>query len=120
MAMMIVLRLVAWALAAAVVFATLGPPSYRPHADLGQNGEHAMAFVLVGLALGLAYARYRILTALIAVAMTGLIEILQFWAPGRHARLMDFVVDALAACAGLAVAAALDWAVRRSHLRPSQ
>jgi hypothetical protein len=118
--MTIILRLIAWSLAAAVVFATLGPPSYRPHADLGQNGEHALAFVLVGLAFGLAYTRYRVLTGLIAVAMTGLIEILQFWAPGRHARLMDFVVDALAACAGLAIVAARDWAVRRSRLRPSQ
>jgi VanZ family protein len=118
--MTIVLRLIAWSLAAAVVFATLGPPSYRPHADLGQNGEHALAFVLVGLAFGLAYTRYRMLTGLITVAMTGLIEILQFWAPGRHARLMDFVVDALAACAGLAIVAARDWAVRRSRLRPSQ
>jgi VanZ family protein len=47
--------------------------------------------------------------------MTGVIEILQFWAPGRHARLSDFVVDALAACAGLAVAAALDWVISRNR-----
>jgi VanZ family protein len=110
--MTIFLRVIAWSLAAAVTFATLGPPRFRPHADLGQNGEHAFAFVLVGLAFGLAYQRNRPLTALAAVAMTGVIEILQFWAPGRHARLSDFIVDALAACAGLAIAAALDWANR--------
>src|SRR5215470_13667768 len=102
------LRIVAWGLAAAVTFATLGPPRHRPHApDLGQNGEHALAFILVGLAFGFAYRRNRLLTALIVVAFTGAIEILQFWAPGRHARPSDFIVDALAACAGLAVAAAL-------------
>jgi VanZ family protein len=117
--MTILLRLVAWGLAAAVTFATLGPPRYRPHADLGQSGEHALAFVLVGLAFGLAYRRNRLLTALAAVAMTGAIEVLQFWAPGRHARLSDFVVDALAACAGLAVAAALDWVVSRSRPQTS-
>ena len=100
-------------MAAAVTFATLGPPQFRPHADLGQNGEHALAFVLVGLAFGLAYRQQRTLTALVAVAMTGMIEILQFWAPGRHARLSDFVVDALGACAGLAIAAALDRVSRR-------
>jgi VanZ family protein len=120
MAMTNFLRLLAWCLAAAVAFATLGPPSYRPHADLGQNGEHALAFVLVGVVFGLAYARDRLLTAFFGVAMTGLIEILQLWAPGRHARLMDFVVDALAACVGLAAAATLDWAIRRTRLRPSQ
>jgi VanZ family protein len=118
--MTIYLRIFAWLLAAAVVFATLGPPRYRPHADLGQSGEHALAFVLVGLAFGLAYTRNRLWTALIAVAMAGAIEILQLWAPGRHARWMDFAVDALAACVGLAAAAALDWAMKRTLLQASQ
>jgi VanZ family protein len=117
--MTVFLRIVAWSLAAAVAFATLGPPRYRPHADLGQSGEHALAFVLVGLAFGLAYRRNRLLTTLVAVLMTGAIEILQFWAPGRHARLSDFVVDALAACAGLAVAATLDWLISRSRPQTS-
>src|SRR5438874_1149781 len=53
------LRLFAWSLAAAVAFATLGPPEYRPHSSLGQNGEHALAFVLIGVAFGLAYTRNR-------------------------------------------------------------
>jgi VanZ family protein len=105
-----ILRIFAWLLAAAVTFATLGPPRYRPHSSLGQDGEHALAFVLVGLAFGLAYTRNRLLTAVVAVVMIGVIELLQFWAPGRHARLEDFVVDALAALAGMAVAAVLDWA----------
>src|SRR6202161_1511300 len=108
-----ILRIFAWLLAAAVTFATLGPPRFRPHSNLGQDGEHALAFVLVGLAFGLAYTRNRLLTAAIAVMMIGVIEILQFWAPGRHARLEDFVVDALAACAGLLLAAVLDWARQR-------
>ena len=120
MTMTIFIRTLAWCLAAAVAFATLGPPYYRPHTDLGQNAEHAIAFILIGLAFGLAYTRTRLLTTLVAVVMTGVIELLQFWAPGRHARLMDFVVDALAACVGLAAAAALDWATKRSRLRLSQ
>jgi VanZ family protein len=112
-AMTIVLRLSAWLLAAAVAFATLGPPRYRPHADLGQDGEHALAFLLIGLAFGLAYPRHRLLATIIAVVLTGALEVAQFWAPGRHARLEDFVVDALAACAGFAFAAALGWLGRR-------
>ena len=109
------LRLIAWGLAAAVTFATLGPPRYRPHADLGQNGEHALAFVLVGLA----YRKNRLVTAVVAVALTGTMEILQFWVPGRHARISDFVVDAAAACAGLALAATLDWVVSRNRTQTS-
>jgi VanZ family protein len=109
----ILLRLFAWSLAAAVTFATLGPPSLRPHSHLGQDGEHGLAFVLVGLAFGFAYTRHRLMTSVVAVAMIGLLEIMQLWAPGRHARLEDFVVDALTACAGIAFAAAFDWATQR-------
>jgi VanZ family protein len=118
-AMTTILRLIAWGLAAAVTFATLGPPRYRPHADLGQNGEHALAFVLVGLAFGLAYRKSRLMTALIGVTLTGAIEVLQFWAPGRHARMADFVVDATAACAGIALAAALEWIANRKRPQTS-
>src|SRR5712671_4686171 len=111
--MNLILRVIAWLLTAAVTFATLGPAWLRPHSELGQDGEHALAFILVGLAFGLAYPRRRLLTAVIAVAMIGTLEILQLWMPGRHARLEDFVVDAAAACAGLAIAAALDWTIQR-------
>src|ERR1700756_1964467 len=111
-----ILRIFAWLLAAAVTFATLGPPRFRPHSYFGQDGEHALAFGLVGLAFGFAYRRNRLLTSAISVVMIGVLEILQIWAPGRHARFADFVVDALAACAGLPPpAAASDWATRRSR-----
>lgn len=111
--MIIILRLVAWGLAAAIAYATLGPATQRPHSNLGQNGEHAFAFVLLGLAFGLAYARAPGRTAVLVIVYTGLVEVLQFLAPGRHARLSDFVVDALAACAGLAGARAIDWTIGR-------
>ena len=117
--MIAVFRLSAWMLAAAVSFATLGPPQFRPHSNLGQDGEHTLAFVLVGLAFGLAYPRQRMLTAGLSVVLIGLIEILQFWAPGRHARLEDFVVDATAACVGIAMAAALGWLTRQARPSPT-
>jgi VanZ family protein len=116
--MTLILRIVAWLLTAAVTFATLGPARLRPQSDLGQDGEHALAFVLVGLAFGLGYTRHRLLTAGIAVVLIGVLEMLQLWMPGRHARLQDFVVDALAACVGIAVAAVLDWTMQRMR-RPS-
>jgi VanZ family protein len=111
--MIIILRIIAWLLAAAVSFATLGPPSYRPHSSLGQDGEHALAFILIGVAFGLAYTEHRLRVAVIAVMMIGTLELLQLWMPGRHARLEDFIVDALTACVGLAIAAGLDWAMQR-------
>src|SRR3978361_2296282 len=113
--MTIILRLFAWGPAAGVAFATLGPPGLRPHSNLGQDGEHALAFVLLGVAFGLAYTSNRWLTAILAVSLTGALELLQLWMPGRHARLEDFVVDALAACVGLAIAATFDWTIRRTR-----
>jgi VanZ family protein len=103
--MTILLRFFAWPLAAAVTFATLGPPQYRPHAAITHDGEHALAFVLVGLAFALVYPRQRPLAAGIAVTLIGVLELLQLFVPGRHARLEDFVVDALAALAGFAMTA---------------
>ncbi|MBH5366657.1 VanZ family protein [Bradyrhizobium glycinis] len=107
------IRTFAWLLAAAVTFATLGPPGLRPHSDLGQDGEHALAFVMVGLAFGLAYPRRRLLIAAAAVVLIGVLELMQFWAPGRHTRLVDFLVDAGTACLGFALAAAADWLLWR-------
>lgn len=115
--MTFILRLFAWCLAAAVTFATLGPPRFRPHLfHLGQDGEHALAFILLGLAFGAAYPRQLLLVAAAAVAGTGALELLQFLAPGRHARLEDFIVDALSACAGFAIVAA--WQIARTRLKP--
>jgi hypothetical protein len=56
--------------------ATSGPARFRPHSELGQNGEHALAFILVGLEFGLAYPRHRLLTAATAVVTIGTLEIL--------------------------------------------
>jgi VanZ family protein len=110
--MMVISRIFAWLLAAAVTFATLGPPQWRPHSNLGHSGEHAFAFVLVGLAFALAYPRYRTRTAGLSVILIGILELLQLLAPGRHARLEDFVVDALAALAGFAIVSAIDRTMR--------
>jgi VanZ family protein len=108
-----IFRIIAWLLAAAVTFATLGPARLRPHSHLGQNGEHALAFVLLGLAFGIAYTGNRLRTAVVAVILIGVLELAQLVAPGRHARLEDFLVDALASCIGFVVAAGVDWAVKR-------
>ncbi|MCK1651045.1 VanZ family protein [Bradyrhizobium sp. 149] len=111
--MSILVRAFAWLLAAAVTFATLGPPGLRPHSDLGQDREHALAFILIGLTFGLAYRDRRWMVAAFAVILIGLLELMQFWAPGRHARLEDFLVDAGTACIGFVLAAVADWVIAR-------
>jgi len=105
------IRLFAYFLAAAVSFATLGPPGLRPHSNLGQDGEHALAFVLIGLAFALGYPRHRLLAAGLTVAFTGVLELLQLFVPGRHARLEDFLVDALATLGGFAIVSIINFAI---------
>ncbi|WP_377830598.1 VanZ family protein [Bradyrhizobium lupini] len=109
------LRLVAWLLAAAVTFVTLGPEDVRPHPVLGQQGDHALAF-LIGIFFGLAYPQRRWTVSVVAVALIGLLEFMQLWVPGRHARFDDFVVDALSVCVGFAGSAAANWML--AQLRP--
>ena len=113
--MIILVRLVAYALAAAVSFATLGPPSLRPHSDLGQNGEHALAFVLIGIAFALGYPRQRLLVASLTAVMTGVLELLQLFVPGRHARVEDFLVDALATLVGFVIVSIIDLAITKTR-----
>src|SRR5258708_17548367 len=107
--------MVAELVAGAVSCVTLGQPSARSHSDLGKNGEHKLAFVLIGVAFGFAYTRNRLLTSITSVVMIGVLEVLQLWVPGRHARFEDFVVDALAACAGLTVTAGIDRVMQRTR-----
>lgn len=101
-------RFLAWPLAAAVTFATLGSASYRPELRITHDGEHALAFILLGLAFALAYPRHRPLVAGAFLILIGLLELLQLFVPGRHARLSDFLVDALAALIGMAIVASCD------------
>jgi VanZ family protein len=109
--MIYLIRLLAYFLAAAVSFATLGPPGLRPHSHLGQDGEHALAFVLIGLAFALGYPRHRSLAAGLSVVFTGVLELLQLFVPGRHARLEDFLVDALATLSGFAIVSIVNFAM---------
>ena len=98
----------AWLLAVAIVVLSLVPPSYRPTSDIAsQSFEHLATFLALGTAFGLGYANRFWILAGALVAFSGGIEIAQLWAPGRHARLSDFLVDAAAACIGIGLSRAL-------------
>jgi VanZ family protein len=101
------LQFAGWACVIAIAALSLVAPSLRPVTALPHDLEHAAIFAITGLTLGLGYP-YRTqfhMSALIVFA--GVVEMAQLYAPGRHARVIDFVVDALAACAGVACAAIL-------------
>jgi VanZ family protein len=98
-------RLTSWLLLLAVTVLTFVPAVLRPVSGLGQNLEHFTIFVLMGAAFALAYRRYAYSTGLALLAFTGILELLQLFVPGRHARLSDFVVDALGVGVGMAAGA---------------
>ena len=94
-----------WLGVLAIIVLSLVAPSLRPVTFLPHDLEHAAVFLITGLALGLGYPGRIVQHMMILVIFAAAIELAQFYAPGRHPRLIDFVVDALGACAGAALAA---------------
>jgi VanZ family protein len=102
-------RGLAWLLLAAILFFSLVPPMLRPVTGAPHELEHFTIFALCGLALGLGYRVAHLFQAFALVTFSGVLEMLQLLVPGRHARINDFAVDAVASCAGVVLA----WAVPR-------
>jgi len=106
-------RIAAWALAAAIVI--LSPvPTLRPETGAPHSLEHFTIFAATGFAFGLGYKRRHHLLAILLVVFSSAIEIAQLFVPGRHARLGDFIIDALAACIGAVMASLLSSAPVRT------
>jgi VanZ family protein len=95
------LLVAAWSALLAIVVLTVVPPNLRPTTNAPHDFEHAVAFLIAGILFGSAYAGLEWILSVGAVAFCGMIEVLQLYVPGRHARWIDFVVDAVAAVAGV-------------------
>ena len=93
-------RIVAWCLATIIVVLSVVPPGLRPETAVSHDLEHFLIYLVTGLAFALGYDRRRSLLVILLVMFAGSIEIVQLFVPGRHARLSDFIVDALAICVG--------------------
>ena len=94
-------QVLAWALTITIVVLTIVPPFLRPVTGAPHNFEHFVMFLLAGAAFSLGYPRRELILCASAILFSGILELLQLSAPGRHARISDFVVDALGACAGV-------------------
>jgi len=95
-----VIRIVAWGLAATIVVLSLVPSELRPETGVPHILEHSLIFAATGAAFGLGYEARGGLLAIQLVIFAGAVEIAQLFAPRKHARLSDFLVDAVAICAG--------------------
>ena len=98
--MQLVVRIVAWSLAATIVVLSLVPSELRPETGAPHILEHGLIFGATGAAFGLGYEARRGILAIQLVIFAGAVEIAQLFVPGRHARLSDFLVDAVGICAG--------------------
>ncbi len=96
-----------WLCVLAVIVLSLVAPSLRPVTFLPHSLEHMAIFALTGFALGLGYPGRIVPHMVMLVIFAAAIELAQFYVPGRHPRLIDFVVDAVGACVGVALAALL-------------
>jgi VanZ family protein len=92
---------VAWLLAFAIVVLSLGPPSIRPSTGAAHDLEHLLMFLATGVSFGMGYPHRVWLLAIAQVTFVAAIEVAQIWIPGRHSRMSDFLIDALASCLGV-------------------
>ena len=95
-----VVRITAWCLAATIVVISLVPSHLRPETGIPHKLEHLLIFAATGAAFGLGYEAKRGLLAFQLVIFAGAVEIAQLFVPDRHARLSDFLIDAVAISAG--------------------
>ncbi|GEP00845.1 hypothetical protein [Methylobacterium haplocladii] len=100
-------RLMAWTLAAALVFVTLAPIGLRPVVTEDANVERALAYALLGFLFAIAYPRHWLLALCAGIGIAAGLEVGQIFAASRHGRVADFLVKASAAGIGVAVAQAL-------------
>src|SRR5215471_1398074 len=96
-------RAIAWLYAASLVFLTLSPPRNRFETVLSHNVEHLVAFSISGLLFAIGYRSRRLLVPLAGVGYVAALEAVQIWVAGRHARWIDFAMDALGFCIGVGV-----------------
>ena len=100
-------RATAWLTLMAIVVLSLVPPGIQPTTFMSHKIEHASIFLLNGVAFGIAYSGHSWLSSIMAVIFCAGIELAQLAIPGRHARVSDFLVDAIAICFGIFVGSTL-------------
>jgi energy-converting hydrogenase Eha subunit A len=89
-------RVAGWLLITAITVLSLVPPGLRPETPVPHDFEHAAIFAAAGFAFGVGYYLQLKSVAAGLLVFTAAIELAQMVVPGRHARLEDFIVDAMA------------------------
>jgi VanZ family protein len=96
-------RIMAWLSAAALVFLTLSSPGVRFETAVSHNFEHFAAFGASGLSFSIGYRRRLLIVLVGGLGSTTILEALQIWAPDRHARWLDLLMNSAGFCIGVFV-----------------
>jgi|HubBroStandDraft_2_1064218.scaffolds.fasta_scaffold267326_1 VanZ family protein len=99
----------AWACLAFIVYATFAPPALRPGLSTNETPpivviERVGAFALLGFLFSIAYPEDRSFAVAIVFGSAVLLELLQYIAPGRHARVIDAIEKLVGAGVGVIAA----------------
>jgi hypothetical protein len=97
-------RTLAWSLTAVAVFFTFSPVALRSAVSLNSDLERMSVVALITGAFAVGYPKHRRIIIFLIVVLIGLLELLQNVAPGRHGRMHDYFLKAVAAPIGLSVA----------------
>ena len=97
-------RISAWLALTVTIVLTIVPSELRPVAPVPHVFEHFATFLILGIAFALGYPRRHFYLAGSALPCIAGLELLQLFAPGRHARFGDFLVNAIGAYIGIALA----------------
>jgi VanZ family protein len=93
-----------------IVLLSIIPGDLQVRTSASKGFEHAVAYLLLGLVLTAAYRNHRRAPLLIAVllsVMSGLLEVVQHWCPGRTPLLMDWLSGAFGSIIGVSAFVAL-------------
>ena len=90
--------------------------SWTPGDEMIRTGtpgdlEHVAAYLITGGIVAVSYGSQvgYWLSALLLCAWAGVLEMGQFWVPGRHAQLIDFAASSLGTILGISSVAAYRW-----------
>ncbi|MBI4924062.1 MAG: VanZ family protein [Devosia nanyangense] len=112
------LRIVAWALLAGIVVATLAPIQWRPETGLPVAAERFFAFFAAGLVFTLAYRRHFAWAALLLIGAALALELGQLVVPTRHGGVFDLEAKVLGSVCGVLLGWGLGGLWRRPDIRP--
>jgi VanZ family protein len=100
-------RVAGWLVIIVIIILSLMPGHARPHSGVDGGYEHLLAYLSAGILLGFGYPERnaRIRLGVLLIVLSGVFEILQLWAPGRHSELAGFLGSSAGATLGMIAAA---------------